>query len=230
MRTGGQTSDRVVSARLWILTVGLAGLMLMLFVVFEAVGPAGLNDPSSWQDSSRVVVAVGSVALLAIDVVLPVPSSVVMVANGALFGFLVGAALSTLGATVSAVIGFGIGRMSSSKVDAWLRSSAAGRLDDLVARFGTAAVIGTRPVPIVAEVVAVLAGAGRMPFGRFVAATLIGNAAMSMMYALAGAAYAGLENGWMILAGSLVVAGVVWFVGRRFSTEEQHSDAGSHPD
>ncbi|MDP9419663.1 MAG: hypothetical protein M3P53_05890 [Actinomycetota bacterium] len=52
-----------------------------------------LVDPSGYMDASLAAAALG-VGLLVADIVLPVPSSVVMVAHGALFGLRLGAVLS----------------------------------------------------------------------------------------------------------------------------------------
>lgn len=67
-------------------------------------------DPARHMDAGAVAAAVG-VGLLVADVVLPVPSSVVMVAHGALFGVGLGAALSMLGRIGNAVVGVKVVRV-----------------------------------------------------------------------------------------------------------------------
>ena len=66
-------------------------------------------------------VGVGAVALLASDVVLPVPASIVMTANGVVFGLVVGTLLSTIGATLSALAGHTHGSHYTQPVTAMAR-------------------------------------------------------------------------------------------------------------
>jgi len=58
---------------------------LLLFFVVEALGVQLLTDPTPWMRHGGVLAAVLGVSLLIADVLLPVPSSLVMVAHGALF-------------------------------------------------------------------------------------------------------------------------------------------------
>lgn len=199
--------------RLWALAGGLATAFLLAFVLLEPVMPGALARPG-WLASPTPTIAAGAVALLAGDVVLPVPSSMVMVANGAVFGVVVGTLLSTLGATLSALVGHTLGRATRTRSRRWLGSDTARRLDDLLDRHGMVAVVATRPVPIVAEVVAILAGHGSLPLGRFVAAAVMGAAGTSVVYAVAGAlAFSGA--GWIPLAVAGFLAGAMWLVGHR---------------
>src|SRR6185295_10271489 len=83
---------------------------LLLFLVVEALGVPLLTDPTPWMKHGGVLAAVLGVGLLIADVLLPVPSSLVMVAHGALFGVVVGTFLSLLGSVGAALFGFAIGR------------------------------------------------------------------------------------------------------------------------
>ena len=200
--------------RLWFLGLGAASVLLLLFVALSPLLPPTITDPTTWQRAASVSVAVAAVALLASDVVLPVPSSVVMVANGAVFGAVGGAALSTLGATLSAVLGYAIGRTTGERADRWLGEPAADQLRGLVERRGTVIVIASRPVPLVAEVVAIFAGNGGMGWRRFLVAAVVGAACTSAPYAVAGAA-AGREEQWWPMVAAFVLAAATWLIGRR---------------
>ncbi|WP_045234737.1 hypothetical protein, partial [Deinococcus pimensis] len=95
----------------WLWRVALAVLLLLgaLFVVVEALGLPLLTDPTPWLGSGAVPAVVGT-ALLVADVLLPVPSSVVMVAYGSLYGVAAGTALSALGGVGAALLGYAVGR------------------------------------------------------------------------------------------------------------------------
>ncbi len=208
-----------MAPRLWLLVLGLAGLLLALFFALEPVLPGELAAPSGWLDRRTAPVALAAVALLASDVVLPVPSSLVMIADGAVFGLALGAVVSTVGALLSAVIGYVLGRSAEGRTRRWLGEGTSARLALLLERHGFAVVVATRPIPLLAEVAALLAGGGRMPVGSFLAASLLGVGVTSLVYAAAGAGAVGGSVGgsvgWLALAAALTVAGGSWWYGRR---------------
>ena len=62
------------------------------------------------------------------------------------------------------------------------------RADAFLTRWGALAVLVSRPVPIVAETVALLAGASALSWKRFLPAAAVGCAPPALLYAVAGAA------------------------------------------
>ncbi len=94
-------------------TAAIVVALVLAFAVVEAAGVGVLSDPrAAMSDGGAFATAVG-VGLLIGDVVLPVPSSLVMLAHGALFGAGLGTLLSLLGTVGAAVAGVWIGRRSS---------------------------------------------------------------------------------------------------------------------
>src|SRR4029079_1320667 len=96
--------------RFLLTTVALIVCFTILFVIVEALHVPLLSDPTPWMKHGGVLAASIGVGLLIADVVLPVPSSLVMVAHGALFGVWWGTTLSLLGSVGAAVFAFAIGR------------------------------------------------------------------------------------------------------------------------
>ena len=86
------------------LGLGAAAVALVGPALAEAFEITLLVNPVDAIATSGVAAWIG-VGLLVADIVLPVPSSVVMLAHGALFGVIPGAALSLLGRTGNAVVG-----------------------------------------------------------------------------------------------------------------------------
>ena len=74
----------------------LTGL-LALFLIVEALDVPLLMDPTPWLERGGPVAALVGVLLLTVDVLLPGPLNVVMLANGALFGVAGGTLLSLVG-------------------------------------------------------------------------------------------------------------------------------------
>lgn len=108
----GHPSERVAALRArqaLALGLGVAAVALVGLALAEAFDVALLVDPVEAIEATGLAAWVG-VGLLVADIVLPVPSSVVMLAHGALFGVIPGAALSLIGRTGNAVVGVLIGR------------------------------------------------------------------------------------------------------------------------
>src|SRR6185295_432654 len=100
------------------------------------------------------------------------------------------------------------------------------RADSLLQRWGDLAVVVTRPVPILAETLSILAGASPMSWGTMVAATLAGSLPAALLYALTGATARSLDNVALVFTLVLAVAGLFWFVGKRLkpAAEELTAD------
>ena len=198
-----------------LLTAAMIGGMLFLFAVVETLGIPLLTEPSASLARLGELAAPLGVALLVTDVVLPVPSSLVMIAHGALFGATLGALLSLVGSLGAGLVGFGLGRRGGPLLDRLVSADERARADRLLDRWGDLAVVATRPVPVLAETVAILAGASPMSWGRMTFATAAGSLPACVLYAIAGAAAAAFDSTIWLFALVLALSGVFWWIGRR---------------
>jgi len=187
---------------------------LLLFFVVEALGVQLLTDPTPWMRHGGVLAAVLGVSLLIADVLLPVPSSLVMVAHGALFGVVIGTLLSLLGSVGAALFGFAIGRRGGRLLERIVTPEERARADKMLARWGALAVVVTRPVPILAETVAIMTGTSSIGWARMALASFAGSLPPALLYALTGAAYANFQSFVLMFVATLLVAGSFWFIGR----------------
>lgn len=188
----------------------------ILFLVVEALGIPLLVDPTPWMKHGGIMVAALGVGLLIADVLLPVPSSLVMVAHGALFGVVTGTLLSLAGSVGAALFGFAIGRRGGKLLERIVTLEERARADDLLKRWGTLSIIVTRPVPLLAETVAIMAGtSSSLGWGRTVLAALAGSLPPALLYALTGAAFVNFQSTVLMFGLVLLIAGFFWFVGRR---------------
>jgi uncharacterized membrane protein YdjX (TVP38/TMEM64 family) len=167
--------------------------------------------------SAGVGAALASFALLAADVVLPLPSSALMVANGALFGVVAGAALSFAGSMAAALLGFALGRRGSAVVARVVPPEARDRAATAFARRGSAAVILTRPVPVIAEATVILAGSAGMPLRKLAAAAAIGSLPPALVYALAGTVAAHSGSALIVIGVAVLLSAVALLVERRYA-------------
>ena len=129
------------------------------------------------------------VTLLTVDLLLPVPSSIVSTLAGALLGFSAGFAASLIGMTLGCQLGYALGRWCGGPLARrWLSPEELTRVARHVDRRGIWAFAIMRPVPVLAEASALWAGVMLVNPLRFFAVTLIANAGVSGLYAAAGAA------------------------------------------
>lgn len=200
--------------RYLLIAAALITFFTILFLIVQALGLPLLSDPMPWMKHGGVVAAALGVGLLIADVLLPVPSSLVMVAHGALFGVVVGTLLSLFGSVGAAMFGFAIGRRGGRFLERVVTPSERSRANDLLLRWGALAIIVTRPIPLLAETVAIMAGASSLSWGSVVLASLVGSLPPALLYALTGAAVAKFENTALMFGVVLLVAGLFWLVGR----------------
>ena len=125
--------------------------------------------------------------LLASDILLPIPSSLVSTACGMTLGLAGGAAASFLGMSASTAAGYLLGRWAAPAAERLLGSAETGRLRALFARHGAWMLLALRPVPVLAEASVLFSGISRQPPGRAALAASLGNAAVSCVYAAVGA-------------------------------------------
>jgi len=186
---------------------------LVSFLVVEVIDVPLLKDPSTWLGGASMLTALLGIGLLAADVILPVPSSVVMVANGALFGVIGGTLLSVGGSTGAALIGFSIGRRGGPLMARLVPPKEHARADHLLSRWGGLAMVVTRPVPLLAETVAIMAGTSPLGWRQAALASFVGSLPPALLYALTGATTAALTSGVLMFGLVLLIAGIFWLVG-----------------
>lgn len=198
----------------------IASAVMASFVVVSALELPVLTDPAAMLSGGGVAAAAAGVALLVVDVVLPVPSSLVMVAHGAAFGVAAGTALSLLGTVGAAVLGALLGRRGAGLVH--VSEEDRLRAHRLIERWGAAAVVATRPVPVLAETVAVAAGGAGASAVTVGAAAAVGGLPAALLYALAGSLVVDAASGALIFMSVLALAGLVFALAawrRRPSTQ-----------
>jgi len=138
-------------------------------------------------DAHRRATGAALVLLLASDIVLPVPSSLVSTACGLTLGFLGGACASFLGMGLSGAAGYAMGRLASSWARRLIGERESALLEGFHRRHGVWMLLALRPVPVLAEASVLFSGIVRQPPAGVAAATALGNAGVSLVYAAVGA-------------------------------------------
>jgi uncharacterized membrane protein YdjX (TVP38/TMEM64 family) len=191
-----------MSARLRpILLIGIA--LLIPILPFAVIGELPGERWLSQADESALAFGVVGGGLLAADVLLPVPSSIIGTLLGARLGFLAGFLWCWTGLMLGHLLGYIVGRL--------LLYPLGNRLP----RAPTLWVLFlSRPVPILAEAATFTAGAERLPVASFLAVCAAGNLLYAAALTGSGAALlpAGLTGPGLVVP--FAVPAVGWLIWR----------------
>ncbi len=147
--------------------------------------------------------------LLAADLLLPVPGTVVMSALGAVYGFWLGGLIASAGSMLAGMLGYLAGRFFTENfAKRWLGESDFEKGRILFRRKGGAVVAISRALPILPEVLACMAGLLRMPIGKFAGALACGSVPMGFLFAWIGTV--GRERPGWGLAFSIALPAALW--------------------
>jgi uncharacterized membrane protein YdjX (TVP38/TMEM64 family) len=200
--------------RYWAVAGTVLAFLLVGFLVAEAFDFPVLVDPTPGLAGGGVLGAILVVALLTVDAVLPMPASLVIVASGALYGTVTGALLALLGRVLMALAGYAIGQRGGLLVARLVPRDGRDRADELLRRWGLVTIVITRPVPLLAETVTILAGASSIGWGRVALAALVGSVPEAVLYAGSGALAHSVGEAALIWLALLIVVCSFWIVCR----------------
>lgn len=196
------------------IVLGLTAVAVAVpLVSFLAWGTRLDHAVAAWLDPppTPAVLAAAEVGILAVDILLPVPSSLVATLGGAQLGVAIGTACGWLGMTIGALAGWGLGRVVGHNAVVRLDDDARASLADRGRRLGPVLVVITRPLPLVAEAAAIMAGAAAMPMRSFVAAAASGNLAIAFAWSAAGAlGRHGDQVQWMLVWSLIIPVTLTW--------------------
>ncbi len=190
----------------WVLlTAAILTLLLIPFILFG-------GSLESWTgyffQSSPSRLAVGLIigTLLSIDILAPIPSSIVSTAGGYFLGFIGGTLISLIGMTISCLVGYWIGaRFGRAAAKRFVDHEEISKFESLQKKYGDWVIIISRSIPLLAETSVILAGIGRISIGRFLLLTIMSNLGISMVYAAVGAYSAHINSFLFAFAGSILL-------------------------
>jgi uncharacterized membrane protein YdjX (TVP38/TMEM64 family) len=210
--------DTLPGVRWTVIWVALIGLVLVPFVLFEPqfnAFAARMTDGNT----ARSLAAASIFGLLALDVLLPVPSSIVSTAAGILLGFWRGAVIVWLGMTIACLLGYALGARASGAARRFVGEDGLARAERLVRRYGEWTLVICRPVPVLAEASVIFAGLVRAPFGRFLQLTAWSNLGIAVAYAAFGAFSMRVDSFLLAFLGALIIPGIAIAISKRTFTE-----------
>jgi len=222
-------SQRGSAGLFWLSLLCFCGLVIVSFLLFEqqiqdALAHLNLYLPST--PAQKFNLALLLIALLAFDVVLPVPSSMVALLAIAMLGSLGGYLVIFIGLCLGAGLGYALGagyfRLLSGRLG--LHQRQPGQLGY---RLGTLSLICLRGVPVLAETSVVAAGMQGYPLRSFLLVTTLANAGLALAYSAIGS-FLVEQNALLLtlLAGMLLPA---LFIAARSLFKPRHALDANQP-
>ncbi len=203
----------VLATLVALLLAGIIGPWLLWGEAFER--SYSLAGTLAWLRALGPWAAAGGVGLLVADIALPIPSTIVMSALGATYGFWLGGLLATLGSMLAGLTAYGCARWAGRPAAIWIAGEdGLARTEELFARGGAWLVLTSRWLPILPEAVACLAGLARMPFRTFFWALTVGSVPLGLTFAWIGTLTE--DRSGLALALSALIPVGAWVLSRRW--------------
>ena len=212
---------RQATRLLLLLVIAAVVVPLVPFLLFGARIDrivAGWLDPPP----SRPVLAALEMGVLACDILLPVPSSAVATFGGARLGVAVGSVCAWIGMTTGSLVGWWLGRRAGAGALDRLGADDRAAIQRGNDRLGPMLVLLSRPLPLLAEAVALAAGGAGMPLVTFLPAAAAGNAVIALAWSALGAS--GRDGDALplaLLVALLAPVALVWWVVRVWPEERR---------
>lgn len=196
--------------------IALSALVIVVWVLWGGHWEQHftLAGAAEWMKQAGPWAWAAGIGLLAADLVLPIPGTVVMSALGLVYGALLGGFFAVSGSLLAGLCGYGLGRLIGEKAARKLlgdRDFEKGRI--LFSRGGGWMIALSRAIPILPEALSCTAGLVRMPFHRFFPSLACGSVPVGFLFAWIGAV--GRTTPAWAIAFSIGVPALLWLFARR---------------
>ncbi len=204
-----------------ILVVAVLAVILVPFMLFGGQIEVWTENFIETMSEQKGIVVLVLGGLLASDIFVPVPSSLVSTAAGLILKFVPGMLTSWAGMTISCLIGFWVGhRFGRPAAERFVGVAELNRLEKLSQQYGDWAILISRPVPMLAEASVLFAGISQMSWWRFVLLSTLSNLGISAVYAFVGAFSASANSFLLAFFGAILIPGLaMWLMNRRVAGE-----------
>lgn len=190
----------------WILLFcALLLLIILPFVLFEDVfnelTTNALNSAKTTYFGAPIIIG-----LLAADVFLPIPSSILSVSSGALYGFFIGTIVTWIGMTLGCFIGYRVGKTAGVlAVKKYIGEQEIRKLELIFRKYGIMMLVITRAVPVLAEGSTIIAGMSGISLSKFILITSLSNFGISMVYAAVGSYVSDTASFLLVFVAAIII-------------------------
>jgi len=189
-----------------------ASFVVVTFLLFEDL-ETFFAEKLNTLLQSPIQFGVFSTLLLTSDILLPVPSMLVMYFNGYVLGTFSGTLVSLAGLLLGCIAGYFLGKMGRKKQS----HVSTHRAMLFLEKYGPLAILLSRGIPILSESICVVCGFNKMPFKQYFIYNLIGYLPLCVLYAYCGSIGYD-QNSFMLTLGCSVLLGICfWFFGKKLT-------------
>ncbi len=197
-------------ALILLILVVLTGIIVP-FVIWGALfdETLSLEGARKWMEGYGGWAWAAGIALLVADIVLPVPSTVVMSALGWKYGWWLGGLICAAGSMLAGIIAYAACRWLGRGAAGWIAGEEGLRRgEEIFEQRGGWLVAMSRWIPVLPEAVACLAGLSRMKWRVFLPALACGSVPLGFAFAAIG--HLGQSAPGQAIALSVAVPMVLW--------------------
>ncbi len=207
------TKPDLSPTQFWISILLFAGLVLLSFLLFEQqilfwfteLGQMNTDNPYTLLAFALILVLI-----LALDVLLPVPSSMVGLAAVALLGPVMGSLVIFSGLTLGCILGYLLGAGYFNLISrVWISPAEKNKASKMKSNLGATALVLLRGVPVLAETSVLAAGMQAYPLRQFLLLTMLANCGLAVAYGYIGPQLAGQDAFWLIVLSAMVLPGLL---------------------
>ncbi|TGC09092.1 TVP38/TMEM64 family protein [Methanolobus halotolerans] len=192
----------------------LAFIFLFLFILFEVSGLITLERINSLVRESGSFAAVLIILFLIIDLILPMPSTVLMTFSGAFYGTFMGTLINITGSLLASLAGFVITRKLGKRWS-FLDNQEKQSMNEWFRKWGEGILILSKMIPIASETMACFAGLTRISLSHFIILSLIGIIPVSVYYAYFGSISESFSEWLLPLFFGIAIPIIVWSILKR---------------
>ncbi len=180
-------------------------LVIVAFLLFGNVEKWVEINLQSKQSQNNY--ALLSFSILTSDIILPIPSSLVMILNGKVLGVVAGTFISLLSGVFSSCIGFFLGRKTNPLLNKLFTTKEKEISDTLFQKFGNMAITISKALPIISEAISFVSGTTAISFKTFLLYSVLGHFIVALIYACVGSFASTLSSS--LIAAIIIVAALL---------------------
>ncbi|PSR53487.1 hypothetical protein AHMF7605_08085 [Adhaeribacter arboris] len=153
-----------------------------------------------------------SFSFMALDTLLPVPSSLLMILNGKILGLFWGTLMSWSSSLLASVFGFYLGRSANPYFDKFFSGQDKAFSNNFFQKFGNLAITISKALPILSEAISFVAGTTAISFKTFLLYSSLGHLVVSVIYAYLGNFSNTINSGLvtvMVIVSTVIIGWVV---------------------
>ncbi|TAE80188.1 MAG: DedA family protein [Bacteroidetes bacterium] len=199
---------------IWLPFIAFFLVVIVVFIIGENLEQE-FTAALSQVEHAKLQFATISFFILLGDILLPVPSSIVMYLNGYVLGILSGSCLSFVSLLAGSCVGYYLGKFTSMGV----KAKKDERAHLFLLKYGAFAILITRGIPILAESICLVCGYNNMSFKQYILLNTIGYIPLCLLYAFFGQSGYDQHNFLFSFIASLLVSAAFWFLGKTYFTK-----------